>query len=684
MSEDQTLISRWQSVLAQAEQRSLQADRPGTLSALLIAHGQWTPEQALSEARMPEGGFFPRALEATAPFLGRAQVAAALRELEQHPPFRYRLLGARALLNRAAAVGAEPEAVAAVGALPLPLRVELFASVAPLLSEDERPAWIAEVREAATTAFKPPDQTRVLLSMLPWIPDAERPTLITVALSCLDDVWGWPTSPSFITEIARVAPQRALLAAAHETEPVYGFIQRISCVIRPLDGLDREAATRAWLDAVARYDPKRLGLLGNVIPTPLSAEVLARLLALLSEKAGPAEQSYVLITLAAAHPELLERAVASLDGLAPGARAMAALKLAPLLEPAPQGTLIREAIAALEAKAGRIGRDLFNLQRAWFGWDAETVSAAEWQARAIRMLPAAEQGPYLDALLEQCSTIGDHADRAGTIARLAARLSAGPDRRRIVDAGLSLLPGVEALWDGTRPTQQKQALGWALLSLGVADQRVGLCAAFFQHAEKAPIATLPDGALLSRALAQLGEPARAAVVERLLSEARWNERLYALLAEAPPALVHRAWDAVQEGPMGEQLNGMVGLLPLLPEADQPGAVDVLAELPQLFLRRLLRKTPEAQELAGRLAPAGRQQLDRRPELRPLHGKAPAPVEAASAGEARAQIEALLADGGDRRTLLRACRGAAGAIAAVGGEALVVAWAEAIVRPRGSR
>ncbi len=378
---------------------------PSTAVGRLIELGIWTGTQALARTRRDRGDWPSDTLAAIAPALAHKHIEDLLAEKHVHPlyPRLSSRRGLVALLRRLADLAGHSHALAAHRRLPDVLRA-LLAPIAVSLAQ-QLPDCKDTIRGIITHAIRHAGAIDVCDSadvMLELLPHTDRATQLAIVDQAIERIYDedFPITPSQWRQIASVDEPRARAAAQRERLP-YPRAWLLSAVSFHQRGSARHHTLVAWLDACRQLLANGFAMRGNDLPRPLPGELLVATLNMV-ERAGPDDLPYVLCVMSEHHPELAKDACHSLRQLSPIHRALAWVVFGPSLQARTlaQPEQTRAAVLTLHQ---HLGTSLFNQQRAWTGWYADTFSTAEWCARAIAMLPAAEVGPQLAELLRALS-----------------------------------------------------------------------------------------------------------------------------------------------------------------------------------------------------------------------------------------------------------------------------------------
>lgn len=674
-----TLSARWRRALT-ASAAAGRVDRlPTTVVSLLLETGRWSAEDALAQTRLPSGARPPRLFAALAGHLSLAQIDLLLDEVLALPSAALQACapGVSALLRRAAALAGPAHALARFERLPALLGAAAAPGAAALAAtlDDHGVALSAVLAHARAHApgLSGGLGAETLLDLLPTAPPALREALVAEALAQLEEL-DFPVTPAQWRKIGAVDPERPLRAALAESSS-YASAWRFAAASWSLRGVARRGALRRWLDAATRLVGEGFGLRGNVIPTPLPADLLDETRALLRERAGELERAYVLASLTEGHPELLDEASAAIEAIPPVDRAFAWLALAPRLG---GKDLARRADEAVEifrhnprALPGLEGAALFNTQRAWCGWDAETHPVDEWRARAIALLEEPARGRALTALLASARCREDQAAACRALAHLAAAL---PEPRRA-----ALLAACEPLAGSLDPADH------AHLELALAAS--GPLPAALARGLRARDDLQPE--LLARLVARAPEADRLRhelLEDRVFGATRgaWERWGAALLAGAPLPLVDLAWRATADlVDLADRAAARAVVAVHLPAERHAAALATIAA--DVTGSDLLSQKSGAFALSRLMAavdPAALDALKGRPKLGALRREALAQARrTATAGsdDPAAPIADVL--GRPLTTsarLLEATAGLPPLLDLVGGPGLIEAWAEAIL------
>jgi|GEM_PF-4449039 len=650
-----TLAARWRRALT-ASAAAGRVDRlPTTVVSLLLETGRWSAEDALAQTRLPSGARPPRLFAALAGHLSLAQIDLLLDEVLALPSAALQASapGVSALLRRAAALAGPAHALARFERLPALLGAAAAPGAAALAAtlDDHGVALSAVLAHARAHApgLSGGLGAETLLDLLPTAPPALREALVAEALAQLEEL-DFPVTPAQWRKIGAVDPERPLRAALAESSS-YASAWRFAAASWSLRGVARRGALRRWLDAATRLVGEGFGLRGNVIPTPLPADLLDETRALLRERAGALDRAYVLASLTEGHPELLDEASAAIEAIPPVDRAFAWLALAPRLGGKDLARRADEAVEVFRhdprALPGLEGAALFNTQRAWFGWDAETHPVDEWRARAIALLEEPARGRALTALLASARCREDQAAACRALAHLAAAL---PEPRRA-----ALLAACEPLAGSLDPADHA-------------------------HLELALAASGPLPAALARGLRH------ELLEDRVFGATRgaWERWGAALLAGAPLPLVDFAWRATADlVDLADRAAARAVVAVHLPAERHAAALATIAA--DVTGSDLLSQKSGAFALSRLMAavdPAALDALKGRPKLGALRREALAQARrTATAGsdDPAAPIADVL--GRPLTTsarLLEATAGLPPLLDLVGGPGLIEAWAEAIL------
>ncbi len=400
---------RWQVTQERLAVRGRLPFMPPTCAALLIDHGRWSVEEALARTRRPRGDWRPRVLETLAARLDQAAIERLLadeRALPQ-PLWIESAPGFAGLLLRLGELAGPARALTAWRALPDSVRV-LLAPTAVTLARAAGdaaalPRIVEHAVEHAGLCDRVVESAEILFGLLPLAPAPRRVAIIDATIERVYDE-DFPITAAHWRSIAAVDMPRAR-AVAYRERLAYPRAWRLAAISWHLSGSARERALADWLVACEELVADGFSLRGNVIPTPLPPVLLASTLELLRRRAHGLDRAYVLLALAPAHPELRDEAAHAVARIHRLHRALAWILHDASFDPAGRRARARECVATLRgtslwARVRGDPEDFWNLQRAWLGWEAETLARAEWCARAIAMLPLEAAAPALDGLLE--------------------------------------------------------------------------------------------------------------------------------------------------------------------------------------------------------------------------------------------------------------------------------------------
>jgi len=406
-----TQLLPWQTQLADFTQTLRNGARPELPPAavgLMLQLGMWSGPDALQWTRRARGDWPTGTLAAIAPYLPRASVEKLLRLPDALP--RYTWLAdrpdLRSLIDCIRVLTDEAQALQTLTNLPDNCRV-LLAGFAVKLAQ-QLPDSTGLIRKIVDHALRHASLIdRVLESaevLFELLPDADPATQQVIIEQTIERIYDedFPVLASLWRLIAAVDPDRALAQAQRE-RLAYPRAARFAAVSWHLPPKLRGQALETWLQACQALVADGFSLRGNPIPTPLPENLLAGMGTLL-QQTGPHDQAYVLSQLAPHHPACASPALLATAKCHPIHRALAWVVFGERLEGLrPRNCPARSyldrghrAVAKLQACADE---HLFNEQRAWIGWHAETFSAAQWCTRAISQLPQPHIGPALATFL---------------------------------------------------------------------------------------------------------------------------------------------------------------------------------------------------------------------------------------------------------------------------------------------
>ncbi|MFC1465135.1 MAG: hypothetical protein ACFLMY_09825 [Candidatus Brachytrichaceae bacterium NZ_4S206] len=302
--------------LIEASIRSLAANLPPELPALLVRHGHWTPRQALVHVRqMPDEWRRAAALTQMLPHLPEELLAEALAVAREITDEEWRAVALGALaarLSEPLRSEALSEALAAARKIKDERRrAKALGALAPHLSEPLLSEALAAAREIKDEEWR----AKALGALAPHLSEP----LLSEALAAAREVEdGWQRAKALVALAARLGEPllSEALAAAWEIEDEQWRAKALGALAAHLSELLRSEALSEALAAVREIKNERrrveaLGALAAHLSEPLQSEVLSEALAAAREIRDVSGRAEALSALAAHLSEPLQSEVLS-------------------------------------------------------------------------------------------------------------------------------------------------------------------------------------------------------------------------------------------------------------------------------------------------------------------------------------------------------------------------------------
>lgn len=346
---------------------SLVYSLPPNLAGPLVEQGIWSPAVALSQSRLPAGGYRSETLVSLAPFLDLPLLRKALAEATRTPYIRdlTQVEGISACLSRMVFLGAKDEIPRYVEAFPLAVRA-LIGTVSwrhlPKEMHSLAARWVAEgagevdhCSYAAATVF----------AALPILVEPRRKQLIDAALSRLwDEEFGLDTEHAAF--LAAAGEWSHGWTAANNESMAYPTMNMFAAIAPYLPEDKRTIAYDKWFVAAQGILKDGFSMLSMEVPSGLKGKRLADFLTLIRSKLDDRGLAKPLVVLSYEHPELRQEACAAVEKLTGPHGAIARLSLAPVMDPETAHRLATDAYQLLlhEIDHGKES-DCWNADASW-------------------------------------------------------------------------------------------------------------------------------------------------------------------------------------------------------------------------------------------------------------------------------------------------------------------------------